>query len=262
MYGIRPTDPGREIDWNRTSEDYGTWRPGFPASFERWLKERRLGIGGQRVVDLGTGTGVLARAFARLGGRVTGLDRAPGQIEQARALARAEGVEVDFRVAEAEETGLEAASAQVVSAAQCWLYFDERRAIAEVVRLLEPGGRLLICHLCWLPREDAIARASEELVLAHNPAWTAADWSGEVPEFPEWAREDFELVEHLVYDEPLPFTRESWRGRIRACRGVGAALELEAVQAFDEEHAALLERIAPAEFGVLHRIDGLVLRPR
>ena len=112
MYGIRPTDPGREIDWSRTSEDYGTWRPGFPASFERWLSERHLGTEGQRVVDLGTGTGALARAFPRLGGRVTGLDRAAGQIEQARALARAEGVEVDFRVAEAEETGLEAASAR------------------------------------------------------------------------------------------------------------------------------------------------------
>lgn len=41
----------------------------------------------------------------------------------------------------------------------------------------------------------------------------------------------------------------------------GRELEFEALEAFDVEHAALLERIAPEEFGVLHRIDGLVLRP-
>ncbi len=55
-------------------------------------------------------------------------------------------------------------------------------------------------------------------------------------------------------DEAIPFTRESWRGRIRACRGVGAALSPETIAAFDAEHKKLLDRVAPDTFTVLHQI--------
>ena len=59
----------------------------------------------------------------------------------------------------------------------------------------------------------------------------------------------------FCYDVPISFTRETWRGRMRASRGVGAVLNEEQVRAFDEEHAALLEEIAGEGFDVLHRID-------
>ena len=80
---------------------------------------------------------------------------------------------------------------------------------------------------------------------------------------PAWAEADFELAGMFVYDVRLPFTRASWRGRLRACRGVGARLDDEAVARFDREHAALLERITDGdEFTILHRIDSHVLRFR
>jgi hypothetical protein len=59
----------------------------------------------------------------------------------------------------------------------------------------------------------------------------------------------------FAYDEQVAFTREGWRGRMRACRGVGAALATEEVDAFDRAHAELLAGIAPEQFTVLHRID-------
>lgn len=65
-----------------------------------------------------------------------------------------------------------------------------------------------------------------------------------------------------MYREALGFTRESWRGRIRACRGIGAELSAEEVQAFDAELDALLRNIAPEEFTVLHWIDAHILAPR
>lgn len=106
-----------------------------------------------------------------------------------------------------------------------------------------------------------MARASEELVLRFNPDWSAADWPGEVPEMPSWAHGRFEKVGGFVFDVDVPFTREQWRGRLRACRGVGASLSPEEVAAFDTAHAELLERIVPEEFTVLHRVDAFVLRP-
>jgi hypothetical protein len=61
-------------------------------------------------------------------------------------------------------------------------------------------------------------------------------------------------------DVAVPFTRESWRGRIRASRGVGASMSPEQVAAFDSEHAELLDRIAPPAFRLTHRVDACILR--
>jgi len=262
MHGVSAQDPGRPIDWGRTSADYSRHRPGFPPSFYERIAALGVGLSGERVLDLGTGTGALARGLARRGCEVTGIDISPEQVGEAKRLAEQDGLPVAFHVRTAEDTGLVAGSFDLVAAAQCWLYFDRDRVVAEVKRLLAPGGRLVTCHLCWLPRQDEMARRSEALVLQHNPRWTAADWSGEVPACPAWVRDDFVVTAMFFYDERIPFTRESWRGRFRACRGVGAALTPDEVERFDRDHAALLDRTVPAEFAVLHRIDAHVLAVR
>jgi hypothetical protein len=97
--------------------------------------------------------------------------------------------------------------------------------------------------------------------LQFNPDWTAANWAGEIPPLPGWAEGHFRLVGMFVFDAAIPFTRESWRGRIRACRGVGAALSAEEVARFDEAHARLLEQTVPETFTILHRIDCHIMQP-
>jgi hypothetical protein len=58
----------------------------------------------------------------------------------------------------------------------------------------------------------------------------------------------------LTYDLRVPFTRESWHGRIRACRGIGASSLSDAeIAAFDAEHRALL-RSFPETFDILHQV--------
>ena len=96
-------------------------------------------------------------------------------------------------VSSANDIKLESRSFDVITANQCWLYFDKSKAIAEVKRLLNKSGVFSTSHLCWLPLEDEIAGKTEELILKHNPSWSAAGYSGEVPEFPEWAAKDFKL---------------------------------------------------------------------
>ena len=78
---------------------------------------------------------------------------------------------------------------------------------------------------------------------------------------PSWSEDDFEIRAMFVFDEAIPFTRESWLGRIRACRGVGAAMSREQTEIFDREHEALLQRTTADRFSVLHRIDAHILRP-
>ncbi|MFN0058662.1 MAG: class I SAM-dependent methyltransferase [Planctomycetota bacterium] len=248
------------FDWGRTSSDYATHRPGPPASFYQMLAALGIGTAGQAIVDLGTGTGLLAREFARRRCKVVGIDVSPQQIAAAKSLV-SQADDIEFRVAPAEATDLLSASFDAVTANQCWHYFDAPRVSAEVRRLLKREGVLVVSGFNWLPRLDGVAGAMEKLVLRFNPAWSGADWDGAVDPFPAWARSDFHLKGFFVYDEPIPFTRDSWRGRIRACRGTGATLPPDEIARFDAEHAALLESLVPQSFTVLHRIFAHVLVP-
>jgi hypothetical protein len=162
----------------------------------------------------------------------------------------------------AEDADFPPQAFDVVSCAQSWQYFDQDLMIPRLKTWLKPGGKLLLTRLAWLPRKDCIAPASERLVLRYNPQWLAAGFAASCPVRREWCKRDLHLVASLAYEEGLPFTRDSWRGRIRACRGIGASLSAEDGERFDREHAALLQEIAAETFTVLHQIWLQVYEPR
>jgi len=248
-------DKGRQADWGKTAQDYARHRPGPPDSFYTHLLAAGIGLKDQAILDIGTGSGVLARQFAGQGSRVTASDISEEQVAMARELARAQGLDIDWAVCRASELPYGDDQFDIVTACQCWWYFDHAKALAEIRRVLKPGGRLVICAFSFLPTEDAVVAASEKLVLKYNPDWSGAGWDGRVPIFPEGRPEDDYLVDMFVYDEAIPFTHESWRGRMRALRGIGATLDAAAIAAFDAEHQELLKALTPDPFTVLHRID-------
>ena len=59
---------------------------------------------------------------------------------------------------------------------------------------------------------------------------------------------------------PIPFTNESWRGRMRSCRGIGACTDGTIVGKFDRELDEMLERETGGEFSILHEISIHVFR--
>lgn len=233
-------------DFGRTADDYATHRAGFPPVFILRLRDNGIGVAGQTVLDLGTGTGSLARGMAASGALVTGVDPAADMLDQARRLAAAEGLSIGFQVGTAERTGQPDAAFDVVTAGQCWHWFDGPAAFAEIGRVLEPGGRLAICHFDWLPLKGSVVAATERLILAHSPDWPFAGGTGI---YPAWtmgmAEAGFADVQTFSFEHPQRYSHESWRGRIRASAPIGGTLPPAAVEAFDREHAAMLARDFP-----------------
>jgi len=238
-----------QIDFGKTASDYGRHRAGFPDRFFDRVFAMGLVKPADRLLDLGTGTGTVARGMALRGCSVTGLDPSESMTGQALLLDREAGVDISYVTAKAEETGLADGVFDVVTAGQCWHWFDRPRAAAEAERLLAPGGLLMIAHFDWLPLKGSTVAATEALILEHNPKWAPmAGGNGLHPWwFADLEQAGFRDIESFTFDMAVPYTHEAWIGRIRASAGVGASLPPEAVARFDADHKALLERDFPQE---------------
>ena len=255
-------DAGKAFDWGRTSKEYAKFRDIYPDVFYKKIVDRGLCVKGQKVLDLGTGTGVLPRNMYRYGADWVGTDISPEQIEQAKILAAEGNMDIDFRADSAENIDFPAESFDVITACQCFWYFDHEKVMPELAKLLKKDGKLLILYMAWLPFDDKIAGASEELVLKYSPDWSGARETRHPIWIPDVAYDYFEMEDHEEYDVMVPFNKESWHGRMRACRGVGASLNPEELVKWDKEHRELLDRIAPEEFEVLHYAALAVLKKR
>lgn len=115
---------------------------------------------GERVLDLACATGIVARQVAPLvgdAGRVVGLDIDSGMLRVARERSSSDGVEVEWREDDATDTGLPAASFDLVLCQQGIQFFEEpESALREARRVLGVGGRMVLN--VWKP-------------LAHHPVY-------------------------------------------------------------------------------------------
>lgn len=250
------------IDFGKTASDYGKHRQGFPPEFFERLPRYGVGLPGQRALDLGTGTGTVARGLALAGCVTTGLDPSETLMAEGQRLDREAGVSTRYVVGTAEATGLSDDSFDVVTAGQCWHWFNRPVAVAEVRRVLVPGGALVVCHFDWIGLPGNVVWVAERLIEQHNPAWTFGrgngihgQWLGDIEEA------GFRDLETFSFDIDAIYTHDAWRGRIRASAGVAASLPPERVAAFDEELAAILKRDFPADpLPVHHRVWALIAR--
>ena len=149
--------------------DYDRLRPGYPdAVLDAMLAPLAGSAPTLRAIDLGAGTGKLSSALAERGLEVTAVDTSEAMLEVARARGGTiTAGSLATRLARAEETGLPAASAELVTVAQAWHWFDAEEASAEVARLLAPGGvlalvwNMLDVTIPWVHRLSRIMHAGD-----------------------------------------------------------------------------------------------------
>jgi len=243
-------------DFGKTAKDYATHRAGFPPEMFRRLAARGIGLPGQRALDLGSGTGSLARGWAKQGAEVTALDISAEMLAQAEALSRDQGLTIAFRQAPAERTGLPSGSFDVAAAGQCWHWFDGPAAAREAARVLKPQGTLVIAHFDWLPLPGNMVETTENLIREHSPTWQFFGGTGFYPRWPaDVSAGGFGGIETFTFDLEVPYSQEDWRGRVRASAGVGGTLDPAAVAAFDVALAERLAALYPEDpIAVPHRV--------
>jgi SAM-dependent methyltransferase len=148
-------DPTAAAGFASAAEVYERARPSYPEEAVAWLVERTALGPGKTVLDVGAGTGKLTRLLVSSGARVVAVE----PIAEMRALIP------DAEVVDgtAEELPFPDATADVITVAQAFHWFDHDRALPELHRVLRPGGALA---LVWNMRdlEDPVQRGVEDLL--------------------------------------------------------------------------------------------------
>lgn len=197
-----------EVGYQRAAEQYEQVRPSYPTAALGMLADALGIVPGRHVVDLGAGTGKFTRLLALTGARVTAVEPVPAMREQlAAALPR-----VNVVPGTAEATNLPGCAADAAVAAQAWHWFDAPLALAEVERLLVPGGGL---GLIWNTLDESVPWVAEYSKVYQH--WAPEDlpghrdgrWRDFFDELPGWDK----LAEaHLP--NPFPTDREGAIGRM------------------------------------------------
>ena len=253
MIELGHIDSGKGFDFGKTAQDYAKYRDIYNERFFRTILKYNIGTEGQNVLDLGTWSGVIPRYMTALekGAKWTGADISAEQIEAAKLLT--DNPNIDYTICPADNIPFPDDTFDAVTACQCFWYFPADTAVPEIHRVLKKGGKFAVLSMIGLPRESEILAKSEELVLKYNPNWSGNNFGRAKLSPPDWIDDLFVIVDLHEYAEDIEFTRESWRGRMRACRGVGASLPPNLVKEYDKDHCSALREIANETFTIPHQ---------
>jgi SAM-dependent methyltransferase len=188
------TDPeweARRKSFGAAADNYRAGRPGYP----REVIEQCLPAGAREVLDLAAGTGPLTAGLLELGLSVVAVE----PLDDMRALIPAGARTLPGT---AEEIPLPDASVDAVFVGQAWHWFDIPRAVAEVHRVLRPGGVLAPMWnlfdaddpLCDVLGEVGPDECSTTMPVDEHPPYDAAGL--------------FSAPQQIVTRYSLPYTRD------------------------------------------------------
>jgi len=142
---------------------------------DRWGSDRprHRPLAGLRLLDIGCGGGLLSEPLARLGANVTGIDPASGNLDVARAHAKAEGLVIDYRDVSAETLASSGPTFDAVLAMEVVEHVRNVPAfVATAAALVRPGGLFVAATLNRTLKSFALAIVGAEYVLGWLPKGT------------------------------------------------------------------------------------------
>jgi SAM-dependent methyltransferase len=263
-------DPRRARAFDEWAGEYDRFRPGYPEELFETVAARLDLPDRPHVVDLGAGTGRASLAMAELGWRVTAVEPGRPLLDVLRAAATNAGLVVSTVQAGAEDTGIDPGSADLVTAAQAFHWFDPDRALPEIARIVKPSGGVA---LFWNVRdtERSPFLADYDALLARHAASEVDTGRYEAIGRQETARAfeahaaAFEAPELVHLHHEVPMTDEQFVGMAFTASYVRVGMEPDVQDRFRIELAGLLGRHGLNDgqsFPVPYRIDLWVARRR
>jgi SAM-dependent methyltransferase len=151
LSGMLASDKHQARSFDRVADAYQRARPSYPAAAVEWALEAAPG---RRVVDLAAGTGKLTEVLVAAGADVVAVEPlANMRAELERALPSVRALD-----GSAERIPLPDGSADAVLVGQAFHWFDGPAALAEIARVLVPGG---VLSLLWNMRDDRVPWVAE-----------------------------------------------------------------------------------------------------
>jgi len=133
----------------RGADTYARGRPGFPAAVQTWLRDELRLQPGRTVLDLGAGTGKFTVELVATGAKVFAVDPVAAMLDKLRVSAPS----ATALAGDAESIPVPDETCDAVVCAQSFHWFATRTALAEIRRVLKPGGAL---GLIWNVRDESV----------------------------------------------------------------------------------------------------------
>ncbi|HEX9514219.1 MAG TPA: methyltransferase domain-containing protein [Puia sp.] len=156
---------------------------------------------GERILDLGCGTGYLANYIAQTGARITGIDNATAMIERAKAAYP----DLDFQVLSATDFHFDKPFDAIFSNAALHWVLDKDSAIDCISRNLRPGGRLVL-EMGGKGNVEEIVLATRKVLTRHGHFKNAATQVWYFPSLGEYTtlleKRGFRINYASHYDRP------------------------------------------------------------
>ncbi len=158
---------------------------------------------GERILDLGCGTGYLTHLIAQAGARVIGIDKSPAMIERAQAAYP----DLDFRVLSAGDFHFDTPFDAVFSNATLHWVLDKENAIDNIYHALRPGGRLIL-EMGGKGNVEEIVVAIRKVLTRHHYYSNAATQVWYFPSLGEYTtlleKRGFRIHSAAHFDRPTP----------------------------------------------------------
>jgi len=235
------------------ADDYERGRPTYPADAVAVLA-RELGIGpGARVLDLAAGTGKLTRRLLELDADLVAVEPVTAMRGQLQAILP------DIAVLDGlgEAIPVPDGSIEVVTVAQAFHWFDAPAALAEIARVLQPGGRLA---LLWNERDERTAWVDEmsRIIRWHERTvsrYQNADWAAVVA-----ADGRFGPLQERTVSWDQPMTRQLQADRVRSISYIAAMPTAQRERLAADVVALVARREEPFPLPYTCRVQWAVLR--
>lgn len=153
---MKKIDNGNAFDFGLAAEDYAKYRDIYPEEFYNKIYELGFYRKFQRVLDMGTGSGVLPRNMYKYGSDITAADISENQIKYAEILS--ENMGIKYLTGSDLNLKFDDNTFDCITACQCYFYFNHDIFAEKASRWLNPNGKLGMFYMGWLPEEDRIAQ--------------------------------------------------------------------------------------------------------